>query len=57
LSDLNDKDLLVYDAVDDKWVNESVETILKDYALDLEEPTIVSIINETNDTHDNLIGQ
>jgi hypothetical protein len=57
LSNLNDKDLLVYDAVNGKWINGSIETILQDYALDLEEPTIVSIINETNDTHDSLIDQ
>jgi hypothetical protein len=36
-SEINDKSLLVYDAVKGHWINETINDVLKDYALDLEE--------------------
>lgn len=56
INNVNDKDLLVYDSEQGKWINKTVDEVLANY-VSINEPTIVSIENNGDNSHQDLIDE
>jgi hypothetical protein len=56
IRELQDKDLLIYDSLEQKWINKSVDEIFSDFVATTE-ATIVSVENVNNNAHQDLIDQ
>lgn len=53
INEIQDKDLLVYDALNSTWVNKSIDEIITT----INEPQIITLINNANNSHQDLLQE